>query len=113
MMKLRLFSKFMTPQSNKQRISIPILPNISKSKGNHARNFGQLIEYNVINNFQKKYQADKKAEKFLKRSKQVFSTLVLLYFGRPPIGHAIKTNFITFKTVDLKIFSILIFHKRV
>ena len=39
-------------------------------------------------------------------------TLVLIYFGRPPLGHTIKTNFKTFQTVDLEIFSIFIFHKR-
>ena len=30
-------------------------------------------------------------------------------FGRPPQGHTIKTNFITFQTVDPEICSILIF----
>ena len=35
-----------------------------------------------------------------------------LNFGRPPLGHPIKTNFITFQTVYLNICPILIFYKR-
>ena len=34
-----------------QRITINILPDISKSKGNQTIKFGQLIEYNVKNIF--------------------------------------------------------------
>ena len=33
----------------KQTIIVHILPNISRSKGNQAMKFGQLIEYNVRN----------------------------------------------------------------
>ena len=39
-------------------------------------------------------------------------TLVLIYIGRPLLGHTIKTNFITFQTVDLEICSIFTFYKR-
>ena len=38
--KLRLISKFMTSQSGQQTITIHILPNISRSKGNQAMKFG-------------------------------------------------------------------------
>ena len=31
--------------------------------------------------------------------------LVLIYFGRPQLGHTIKTNFITFQTVDPETYS--------
>ena len=31
-----------------------ILPNISRSNGNHTRKFGQLIEYNIKNIFHQK-----------------------------------------------------------
>ena len=42
------------------------------------------------------------------------STLVLIYFGRPPIGHVIiTTNVITFHSLDLEMCSILIFHKKI
>ena len=41
----------MTSQHEKQTIVIYILPNISRSKGNQAMTFGQLIEYNVRNVF--------------------------------------------------------------
>ena len=51
---LRLISKFMTSQSGKQIISIDILPNISRSIGNHTMKFGQLIEYNMRHIFLKK-----------------------------------------------------------
>ena len=47
-------------------------------------------------------------EKLCVKSKQVVSTLVLIYFGRPPIGHTIKENCKTFQTVDLKKCPILI-----
>ena len=47
--KLKLISKFMTSQIMKQAIKIYILLNISRSKGNQAMKFGQLIEYHTEN----------------------------------------------------------------
>ena len=44
--KIRLTSKFMTSHPGLQTITIYILPNISQSKGNQTKKFGQLIEYN-------------------------------------------------------------------
>ena len=41
------------------------------------------------------------------------STLVLIYFGRPQLGHTIKTNLTKFQTVDPEIWSILNFYKYV
>ena len=41
----------MTSQPGKQTISIQILTNISRSKGNQAMKFGQLIDYNMRNIF--------------------------------------------------------------
>ena len=38
--------KFMTLQTWKQTITIHILPNMSRSKGNETMKFGQLIDYN-------------------------------------------------------------------
>ena len=52
-------------------------------------------------------------KKALHKVKQVVSTLNLMYFGRPQIEHTIKARFITFQTVDLEIWSILIFYKKV
>ena len=52
-------------------------------------------------------------KKLLVRSKQVISTLVLIYFSRPGLGHAIKTNYITLPIVESEIYSILILYKRV
>ena len=43
----------MTPQPRKKTTAIHILPKISKSKGNQKMKFGQLIEYNMRNNFLK------------------------------------------------------------
>ena len=37
----------MTSEPGKQTISIHILPNISRSKGNHTMKFGQSVEYNM------------------------------------------------------------------
>ena len=52
--KLRLVLKFMTPSSLKQIITIHILPNISRSKDKQIMKFGQLMQYNVKNNFLQK-----------------------------------------------------------
>ena len=41
----------MTSKPGQQAIGIHILPNISRSKGNQAMKFGQLIEYNMRNIF--------------------------------------------------------------
>ena len=49
--KLSLISKFMTSQTGQHIITIHILPNISRSKDNQPIKFGQLIEYNMRNNF--------------------------------------------------------------
>ena len=43
----------MTSEPGLQTISIHILPNISQSKGNQTMKFGQLIELNKRNIFQK------------------------------------------------------------
>ena len=51
---MRLISKFTTSQPGKQTIAIHILPDISRSKGNQAMKFGQLIEYNTRNIFLEK-----------------------------------------------------------
>ena len=50
----RLISKFMTLQTKRQKITIHILPNISRSKVNQTIKFGQVIEYNMRNIFQEK-----------------------------------------------------------
>ena len=44
----------MTSQPGEQAIAIHILPNISRSKGNHTVKFAQLIEYNMRNIFVEK-----------------------------------------------------------
>ena len=49
--KVKFNSKFMTSQNGQQIITIHILPNTSRDKGNQAMKFGQLIEYNVRNFF--------------------------------------------------------------
>ena len=38
----------MTSEPGQQTITIHILPNISRSKGNQTMKFGQLIKYNQI-----------------------------------------------------------------
>ena len=44
----------MTSQPRKQTITIHILPNISRTKGNQTMKFGQSIEYNMGNIFLEK-----------------------------------------------------------
>ena len=51
MRKLRLVFKFMTSQTGKQIITIYILSNFSRSKGNRKWKFGQITEYNIRNIF--------------------------------------------------------------
>ena len=41
----------MTSSTGKQIITIHILPNVLKSKGDQSMKFGQLVEYNAINIF--------------------------------------------------------------
>ena len=53
MRSFRLIQKLVTLQTG-QVITIHILPDISRSKGNQAMKFGQLIEYNVRNIFLQK-----------------------------------------------------------
>ena len=49
--KIRLISKIMMPQPDKQKGAVHILSNISRSKGNQAMKFGQLLQYNMTNIF--------------------------------------------------------------
>ena len=44
----------MVSQNGQEIITIHILPNISKSKGNQIMKFGQLIEYNMASIFLEK-----------------------------------------------------------
>ena len=44
----------MTSQPGEQSTEIHILPNTSKSNGNHTIKFGQLIEHNMRNIFPEK-----------------------------------------------------------
>ena len=88
--------------------------NISRSKCNHAMQFGQFIEYNFRNIFFK-YLAEneagrlvpdlflffKNAVRKVKTNGQHLFNIALIYFGRPLLKNAIKTNFITCQTVDL------------
>ena len=47
---LRLVSKLMTSSTEKQIITIHILPSTSRGKDNQTMKFGHLIEYNVGDN---------------------------------------------------------------
>ena len=47
-------SKFMTSQSEQQKMTIHTFSNISRGKGNQTVKFGQLIEYNMANIFLEK-----------------------------------------------------------
>ena len=63
--KLRLTSKLMS-STGKQIITISILPNVSRSKGNQIMKFSQLIEYNMLNTPLKKSQTKGGRETSLK-----------------------------------------------
>ena len=49
-------------QTGKQMITIHILPNISRSKGNQPLKFGELRKYNVRNIFSKIMQKTKQGD---------------------------------------------------
>ena len=48
---MKALSKFMTSQPGQETITMHILPNISRSKGNQTMKFGQILENNKINFF--------------------------------------------------------------
>ena len=52
--RMRLISKFITSQPGLQTIVIRILASISRSKGNQTMKFGQVVDYNMGNNFLEK-----------------------------------------------------------
>ena len=52
-------SKFMTSKTGQQIITIQILPNFWRSKGNQAMKFGQLIKYKKRNIFLKSHEENK------------------------------------------------------
>ena len=54
----------MTSQTGQQIITMHVFPNISRSKGNQAMKFGQLIKYSIRNNFFKNY-AENEAERLV------------------------------------------------
>ena len=101
----------MTSQTGQQIIIIHIWHNILKSKDNQTMKFVQLIKYIAINIFFRNHP-DNDAESLVPdlfllnklriRSEQVVSTLFLIYFGRPQLGHTINVNFTTFQAVDPK-----------
>ena len=64
--------KFMTSQTGQQIITIQILPDILRSKDNPTMKYGQLIEYNIRNNFFKKLYTkygEARPRPFYKKSK--------------------------------------------
>ena len=56
----------MTFQPGKQTITVHILSNISRSKGNQTIKFGQLIEYNKRNIFFFKNHAENEVERLVR-----------------------------------------------
>ena len=74
--KLKLISNFTTSQTGQQKITIHVLPNISRSKVNHIMKFGQLVAHNMRNIFLK-YHTQNVVEKlvpgpFIKKSKLAY-----------------------------------------
>ena len=117
--KKRLFSKFMTPSTWKQIITLCILPNISRNKGKQIMKVSQLIEYNMIIIFlhtsRRKWGRETSSRpfwfltSFIHGKSKWLAPYFWIYFGSPRRGHTIKLNCMKFKTADLKVCSILIF----
>ena len=75
--KIRLISNFMRSQTGKQIITIHILPDISRCRGNQTVKFDQLIKYNMSSIFIKKscakYGGETNLRPFSKNSKKSIS----------------------------------------
>ena len=71
--KAKVNFKIVTLQTGQQIITIHILLNISRSKGNQTMKFGQLIEYNVRMIFLEKFYT--KCGPFYKKSKSKIDCL--------------------------------------
>ena len=56
--KLKLISKFMKSQLGKQTVTIHLLPNISRGKGNQIMKFGQLKNITIVIFFFKNHTAN-------------------------------------------------------
>ena len=92
---MTLISKFITSQPGKQTITIHILPNISRSKGNQRIKFRQLIEYNMrkffIENSYTKCCGETSPRNFSKKTKlsislsQYYKVLYSLYILYPKL----------------------------
>ena len=107
----------MALQAGQLIIAIHVLPNHSRSKDNKAMEFGQLVEYNVRIIIIFKNPAGDNMGKLISDffsffEKALFKVKAIGQHLRPRLGHTIKTNFVTFQTVDLEICSILDFQKR-
>ena len=61
----------MMSESGKQTIAIHILPSVSRSKGNQAMKFAQLLQYNMKNTFSEesntKFGGETSSDLFLKQ----------------------------------------------
>ena len=90
----------MMSQTGQEIITIHILPNISRTKGNQAIKFGQLIKYSMRNFF---------FSKFLQKMRQgdQFKT------SKNKQKQKNQTKFITFQTIYPEICAILISYKKV
>ena len=109
-----LISKFMKSQTWKQIITVQILSNISRSKHSQAMKFGQLIKYNVRNNFFLKNHTGNEArrlvldlffffEKALYNVKESGRHYDFNIFWQTSIWHTKERYCIKFKTVNPEI----------
>ena len=90
------------------------MSNISRSESNQIIKFDQSIEYHMKNIFlQKSFRIFLFCKTTLHKVKASVGGLSFSIIARPRLERAMKTNFITFQTVDPDICSILYFHKRV
>ena len=109
----------MTLQPGYQTNTIHILHKISRSKGNQAMNFGQLIREKILFKNHPENEATRLvSDLFLYFKKALYGVkasgqqLGFNIFRQPLTWHTIKTNCIKLQTVDPEICSIFIFQKR-
>ena len=112
--RLKLIPKYLTSHDGEEITTMHILSNISRRKGYQLLYFSLKIMQKIWLQDQLYTSFFFFKELYIRRKRVAMATtLVLIYFGRPSLAHAIKANSETFRTIDLEICSISISRKRV
>ena len=98
--KIRLISKLMTSQPDKQTILIHIFPNISRRKCNQTMKLGQLIKYNMRNTFVEKSYTKCGGETILRPFSKK-SKLSYLCINSPKVLYSLFLLYANLRSIEL------------